>query len=222
VKDVEAKLTPLASPERAAKMAAYMKGHFPFLGISAPDVRAAAKSFLKPDAALVPAIVAALWHRREREYQYVALSVLRKSVRKLDPATMLQLIERLALEKSWWDCVDELASIASGILLLNPGERTIVTRWSAHPSFWINRLAILHQKNWNGATEAETLFDVCLEHAHNPEIFIRKAIGWALREYAWSNPHAVRQFVDENRDRLSPLSTREALKNMTKLIMQDD
>jgi 3-methyladenine DNA glycosylase AlkD len=78
----------------------------------------------------------------------------------------------------------------------------------------VNRLAILHQLGWRGDTDQEVLFTICLAHTGNEVFFIRKAIGWALRDYAWSNPAAVQTFVKANLTTLSKLSVREALKNV--------
>lgn len=214
VSDVKAALTPLSDSPRAATMAAYMKDRFPFLGIPTPARRAAIKSIKKPDSAEVHDIVRAFWTMHEREYHYVALDLLETMAKKLDPVTTLSLVEELALTNSWWDSVDGLAGIASGILRRNPNLGDTVWRWSDHNSFWINRVAILHQKNWGPDTDTETLFKLCLKHAPNGEFFIRKAIGWALRDYAWFDGRAVQTFVQENRDRLSALSIREALKNV--------
>jgi 3-methyladenine DNA glycosylase AlkD len=214
IKAIDAALKLLSDPARAVKMAAYMKGHFPFLGIPAPVRKAAVKPIPKPKPADVAAIARALWRCQEREYQYVAVDLLDVMAKKLDAPATFALIEELALQKSWWDSVDGLAAIGSSILRRAPAERDIVKAWSAHPSFWVNRLAILHQKGWGADTDETVLFDLCLAHVSNKEFFIRKAIGWALRDYAWTNPAAVQAFVDENRTKLSPLSQREALKNV--------
>jgi 3-methyladenine DNA glycosylase AlkD len=211
---VEAALTPLRDNERAIAMAAYMKNHFPFLGIASPARRAAVKSIPKPELAAVHAIARALWKRKEREYQYVAVDLLDTLAKKLDASATLILIEELTLKKSWWDCVDGLAGVGSTVLRHHADARDIVWAWSAHESFWVNRLAILHQNGWNEMTDKKVLFKLCLAHAHNDEFFVRKAIGWALREYAWTNPAAVQTFVEANRNKLSPLSVREALKNV--------
>lgn len=197
-------------------MAAYLKDHFAFLGIATPARRAATKPIPKPDPGDVPAIVRTLWAMPEREYHYVALDLLDATASKLEPEATLALIEVLALQNSWWDSVDGLAAIASGILRRNPHLRCIVWRWSDHENFWINRLAILHQNGWKQDTDTAILFKVCLSHASNREFFIRKAIGWALRDYAWIDGAAVQAFVDAHRDTLSTLSVREALKNISK------
>ncbi len=214
IKAVEAALTPLRDSERAIAMAAYMKNHFPFLGIPAPARRAAVKCIPKPELTAVHAIARALWKQKEREYQYVAVDLLDALAKKLDPLATLALIEELTLKKSWWDCVDALASVGSTILRNKPEARDIVWQWNSHASFWVNRLAILHQNGWREATDKKILFKICLAHANNEEFFVRKAIGWALREYAWADPATVQNFVDANRSKLSTLSAREALKNV--------
>jgi 3-methyladenine DNA glycosylase AlkD len=214
VNAVEAALTPLSDSERAMAMAAYMKHHFQFLGIPTPERRKAIKSIAKPELADAPAIARALWKRKEREYHYVAVDLLASMAKKLDPWATLALIEELALTHSWWDSVDGLVSVGSTILRHHRDARDVVWQWSAHPSFWVNRLAILHQNGWGDMTDKKMLFKLCLAHAHNEEFFIRKAIGWALRDYAWTHPQAVQAFVDANRSKLSALSAREALKNI--------
>jgi 3-methyladenine DNA glycosylase AlkD len=214
VNAVQAALTPLRDETRAVAMAAYMKDHFPFLGIPAPDRRTVMKRIARPEPAKVPAIARALWKRREREYHYVAVDLLDAMAAKLDARATLRLIEELALQHSWWDSIDGLAGVAGKILRRHQELRGIVWTWSSHASFWVNRLAILHQNGWSGETDQKVLFKLCAAHAHEEEFFIRKAIGWALRDYAWKNPKAVQAFVDENRDTLSKLSIREAKKNI--------
>ena len=214
---VTAALAPLRDRTRATAMVAYMKGHFPFLGVPTPARRSATKVIAKPEPALVLEIVRDLWRLNEREYHYVALDLLDVMAKKLDPPELLALIEELALDKSWWDSIDGLAGIGSGVLRRAPQTRGVVDRWSAHNSFWVNRLAILHQNGWGAETNPDILFKLCLAHSESKEFFIRKAIGWALREYAWTEPEAVRSFVQANASRLSPLSAREALKNIRRV-----
>jgi 3-methyladenine DNA glycosylase AlkD len=79
---------------------------------------------------------------------------------------------------------------------------------------WLRRVALLHQLEWKARTDEPRLFRYCLLCAHEPEFFIRKAIGWALRQYARTNPAAVRQFLTVNRAQLSGLSLREAAKHL--------
>jgi 3-methyladenine DNA glycosylase AlkD len=216
VNAVKDALTPLRDDTRAIAMASYMKNHFRFLGVQTRTRRMAIRAIPKPEPATVHAIARALWRRKEREYHYVAVDLLKSMAKKLDVTATLGLLEELALKNSWWDCVDGLAGVGSAVLLQNLDARKVVWEWSSHKSFWVNRLAILHQNGWGEKTDHKVLFRLCLAHAHNDEFFVRKAIGWALRDYAWVNPIAVKRFVEANREKLSPLSSREALKNVSK------
>ena len=91
------------------------------------------------------------------------------------------------------------------------------TRKLAHirsPDLWLRRTALLAQLKWKEETDPELLGKLILRVAHEKEFFIRKAIGWALREYAKTDPAFVRAFVAANGDALSGLSRREALRNL--------
>ena len=77
------------------------------------------------------------------------------------------------------------------------------------------RVALLHQLDWKEKTDEARLFEYCLRCADEQEFFIRMAIGWALRQYARTNPAAVRQFLETNRGKLSSLSFREAAKHLS-------
>jgi 3-methyladenine DNA glycosylase AlkD len=220
VSNLETALSALQNSERAVAMSAYMKNQFAFLGVPTPARRAAVKTIPKANIDDLPAIARNLWKRKEREYQYVAIDLLAANTKKIEPQSTLVLIEELALKKSWWDCVDGLAGVGSTLLLQHIQAREVVKLWSAHESFWVNRLAILHQNGWGQKTDQKLLFKLCLTHASNDEFFIRKAIGWALRDYAWKNPDAVKTFVEANRQTLSALSAREALKNIERLVMR--
>ncbi|MGA8516127.1 MAG: DNA alkylation repair protein, partial [Burkholderiaceae bacterium] len=129
---VEAALTPLRDNERAEAMAAYMKNHFPFLGIPTPARRKATRGLARPELATVHAIARALWKHNEREYHYVAVDLLATTAEALEPLATLALIEELALKHSWWDSVDGLASVGSTVLRHHPDARDVVWAWSAH------------------------------------------------------------------------------------------
>jgi 3-methyladenine DNA glycosylase AlkD len=112
--------------------------------------------------------------------------------------------------KSWWDTVDVLASRVVGPV----AERPIIESWLTSGDLWLERTAILHQLGYGERTDADFLFRSCLTHAASTEFFLRKAIGWALRQYARVDPAAVRGFVAAHADELSGLSRREALKHL--------
>jgi 3-methyladenine DNA glycosylase AlkD len=81
---------------------------------------------------------------------------------------------------------------------------------------WKRRSAILAQLGFKGATDRKLLYDCMRTSLGRPEFFLRKAIGWALRQHAWTDPREVLRFVKTNEKRLSPLSRREALKNISR------
>jgi len=205
-----------AEPVRAAAMTAYMRDQFPFLGIqSAPLTalhRQVAAGLPKPASADAAEIALGCWALPEREYQYVACAYLRKHAKLLDEQ-FIDVARRLIVTKSWWDTVDTLAAHVVGPLVsAYPLLVNVMDDWEASDELWLTRTAILHQLRYKGATDAARLFRYCADRADHPDFFIRKAIGWALREYAYTDPDAVRKFVDQIE--LSGLSRREALKNL--------
>jgi 3-methyladenine DNA glycosylase AlkD len=116
--------------------------------------------------------------------------------------------------RSWWDTVDALAAHVVGGIVARDRESVATMDGWLHESLWLARTAILHQVRFRERTDADRLFRYCLTMAGHRDFFIRKAIGWALREYAKSDPDGVRTFVRAHERTLSPLSVREALKNL--------
>lgn len=206
-------LQPLADASRAGAMAAYMKGKFAFLGIQTPARRQAALPIMRAFTGNPIDAARELWALPAREYQYVAVDLLRRQSKRL-AASDLPALEALVLDKSWWDTVDGLAPTIGAIVGREP---QLVSRMDAligAPDFWLRRVALLHQLDRKENTDEARLFDYCLHCADEREFFIRKAIGWALRQYARTNPAAVRGFLDTNREKLSGLSFREAAKHL--------
>lgn len=211
-------LEPLRNPSAAEPMASYLRGLFPFLGIRQPVVTKLMQPLwraAKPEATgkLVLAVARQLWKLPEREYHHVAVELLVRFHPLLGPDS-LPAIRRLIEQKSWWDSVDGLAAWVVGPLVARfPELRAEMDRWSEDPNFWIRRTAILHQLDHKKGTDAPRLFAYCARNAGDPEFFIRKAIGWALRQYARTDPKAVRKFVADHPE-LYALSRREALKHL--------
>jgi 3-methyladenine DNA glycosylase AlkD len=210
---VEAALVPLADPEAAISMAAYMRNKFAFLGIKAPARRAATLPLIRRQEEHVLATAEALWSRPEREYQYVACDLLLLRAASL-PASAFAGVLRLATQKSWWDTVDSLDGVAGILVRSHPKLAKRMETLGANRNFWLRRIAIQHQLTFAEHTDAERLFRICLANAADPEIFIRKAIGWALRDYARTDPDWVRRYVEDHRGALSGLSIREASKHL--------
>ncbi|UTH75762.1 DNA alkylation repair protein [Chromobacterium sp. IIBBL 290-4] len=216
VVSLRAALSTVADPSRAPAMRAYMREQFDFLGVAAPARRKAAVAWIKshdtagPDVWLT--LAERLWREPEREFQYVAVDLLDRHAAKL-PAAALPRLLALVAEKSWWDTVDGLAAWVVGKLVHAHRElQADMDRLCGDDNFWLRRVSILHQLYWKRETDAERLFRYCAANADDTEFFIRKAIGWALREYGYTDADAVRGFVASTA--LSPLSRREALKRI--------
>lgn len=213
VADLEA----LANPAQAEKMAAYMKNNFPFLGIPKPQLAAAIKPHMAAlgnvSYAEMREIVLYLWDKEAREFQYVAMEVLWKNKRRWSE-NVLELIEDLILRRSWWDSVDMLAGTYAGFALQKWSAQRplIIEQWRNSDNMWLVRSSLLFQLKYKEQTDAALLFSIIQQHAGAKQFFIQKAIGWVLRQYAYTQPDMVRAFVAENS--LAPLSRREAMKHL--------
>jgi 3-methyladenine DNA glycosylase AlkD len=206
------------APERAAPMTAYMRDQFPFLGLPSATQRVLTREVLaglpRPAEADLRAVAEACWELPEREYQYFACGWLRRHARVCSPA-FVDTARHLISTKSWWDTVDTLAAHLVGTLVSrHPELVSTMDDWIEDPDMWLVRTAILHQLSYKASTDTDRLFRYCTRQAGHRDFFVRKAIGWALRQYAWTDPAAVRAYVRANESQLSPLSVREALKNV--------
>ena len=207
-----------ADPDRAVGARAYMRDQFPFLGIPHPRLAQLDKQVLAgvgpPTGADLVAVALGCWERPEREYQYFACGYLRRFI-KVASASLLPTVRTLVVTKSWWDTVDTLAAHTVGPLVTrHPTLVATMDAWIGDENLWLARTAILHQLTYREHTDPDRLFRYCLDLAGHRDFFIRKAIGWALREYAKTDPIAVTSFVRSQESQLSPLSVREALKNI--------
>jgi 3-methyladenine DNA glycosylase AlkD len=203
-------------PEAAVAMRAYMRDQFDFVGIQNAARTAIARDAVAglappgPDDLL--AFAHACWARPERDYQYVAAKLLRRHVRRL-PASAIDDLRTLIVTRPWWDTVDELArNVVGPLVLAHPELVATMDDWIDDPDLWLARTAILHQGASKTETDADRLFRYCLRRAADTEFFIRKAIGWALRDYSKVDEVAVRRFVADHDTELSGLSKREALR----------
>jgi 3-methyladenine DNA glycosylase AlkD len=214
--DVQAALMNVGDPDRAIAMAAYMKGIAPFFGVAAPLRRSTTKDLRNEAASLdepeLFKFVAACFKLAERECHYVALDTLDKRKKTISEDSLCAL-KTFITTKSWWDTVDGIAPIVGAGAIQFSSWRDELDSWAIAENMWIRRISILYQNHFKANTDVERLFRIILLNASDSEFFIRKAIGWALRELAWRQPVVVRDFVNAHRDQLSPLSIREALKN---------
>lgn len=206
----------IRNEQLAEPMKAYMKHHFPFLGIKSPERKEILKTFFSeheiPEKTELLEEVWEIYQLREREYQYAAIALLNKKIKLLNIDDLV-FIEKLIVEKSWWDSVDSIAPTIVGHVVKKDrqsGEQ-VMLKWSDSDNMWLNRAAILHQLKYKDATNEKMLIEIILKHTHSNEFFIQKAIGWVLREYAKTNAAFVQQFVTSYE--LKPLSKREALRH---------
>lgn len=203
----------------APDMEKYMRGLFPFLGLKSPQRVQIVRDYLKqnglPPLANLSAVCTDLWNTPEREAHYTALDLLEKQVKKLTP-DYLPLLEWLITHQSWWDTVDLIATRLVGVLLQKYPQHipAYTLKWIESPNMWLNRTAILFQLKYKSNTDEALLFNYITRCAASKAFFIQKAIGWALREYSYTNALAVQQFIAHTP--LAPLSIREGLKGINK------
>ncbi len=216
--DLRNRLESAAVPENVEAMAAYMRNQFEFLGVRSPGIRTATKAmFDTVEQRGVDGLIGLVdrcWAAPEREFQSAGVLLLRRFADLLEPQHLDDL-HRYITTKSWWDTVDGLAAWSVGPLVrAEPALVEDMDRWIESDNIWVARTAIIHQLGFKEHTDAERLFNYSSLRAEDREFFIRKAIGWALRQYARVDPVAVREFVLDNEGRLSGLSRREALKHL--------
>jgi 3-methyladenine DNA glycosylase AlkD len=218
VADLTTEFRAAGDPERAVGMRRYMRDQFAFFGVPTPQRRAITRRVLGPLGAPprvdLEAVGPLAWRADERELQYAAVDVLVRHV-KLARPELLGVVGGLVTTKSWWDTVDALASNVVGPLVRQHPELVdTLDSWIAGDELWLARTAILHQLRYRDHTDVDRLFRYSLAWASCPDFFARKAIGWALRQYARTDPDVVRAFLAEQADVLSALTVREAAKHL--------
>jgi 3-methyladenine DNA glycosylase AlkD len=226
VADLRARFAAHADPALAAPMQAYMKSALPFLGIPAPLRRRltaeAVAAHPCADTSALAQAMKALWREaRFREERYAAVELPRMGRRhpKLVNLSLLPLAERFVVDGAWWDLVDDLSgNLIARLLERHPQEvKPVLRRWARGDELWLRRAAMLAQRKLEAAAfDPVLLYDTILPSLGDPrfadEFFIRKGIGWALRERSYAAPDEVRAFCREYAAQLAPLTRREALK----------
>lgn len=204
---------------KAKEMAAYMKTDMPFYGVQKPEreliYKQIKKDFKPANIKEYEQGVRALWELDHREEKYTALTLACQNDEFITSKSM-PLFEDLIREGAWWDFVDVIAIDLVGRAFLKERKllRPVMYEWIEDDDFWIRRTAIISQNKHKTETDEKQLFHHCLAQAHEKEFFIRKSIGWALRNYSYVEPKNVKRFLNANKDRLSPLSYREGAKQL--------
>lgn len=224
IRALQATLAANANTARAAPMQAYMKSALPFHGVATPLrrrlVAQTMAAFTLPDAAALADTLLQLWraatHRDER---YAALDLLRlPRHRKLITTALLPALQEMIETGAWWDFCDEISGVALAWLLkAEPAVmKPLMRQWANGPSMWLRRAAMLSQRSLKADFDAVLLYDTLLPSIIGgqfaDEFFIRKGMGWALRERSYAAPDEVTAFCTQYAGRLSPLTRREALR----------
>ncbi|MEN9740493.1 MAG: hypothetical protein RLZ72_759 [Actinomycetota bacterium] len=210
-------LTPYADPVRAKGAEAYMKHVAPFLGVATPirrrELHAAWHSLPQPTSSDVGDTAALLMTQREREFHYAAYDLISYYQWVLDAGFLPTFGARLLTTTPWWDSVDGFVNAMVSPLCLRFGHAYLIDEWSSSDDRWLIRSAITHQRGWKDRTDFDRVFAICDRHWPNPEFFIAKAIGWALRDCARLNPEMTAQFLAEQTVRNS-VAEREIRKGL--------
>lgn len=207
-----------ADPALAPGQQAYMKSEMPFLGVRVPEVRRIVKAEVRAagtakDGPALAAASLALWdgatHREER---YAASELLAQRVLVGD-WTLVPQLEHIVRTGAWWDHVDGIAHRVAALHDAHPvATGVLVRRWAVDEDLWMRRLAIISQLGRGDRIDCDLLAGTIEPNLADREFFVRKAIGWALRDAARAHPDWVRAFVADHE--LSPLSRREAIKHL--------
>ena len=219
VEKVACELRKNADRKKSQPMKKYMRDKFEFFGLSSPLRRSVCKEFLqqKLNPEDTRKLVVLLWAKPEREFQYFAIDYLEKHLKSsTEFKEDIQCMKGLITNKSWWDTVDALASKMVGRLVKQHQDagKLVMEEWINHENMWLRRTALLHQLSYKEETDEEMLFRFCNLRAAEEEFFIRKAIGWALRQYAWTSSSSVKKYLLKHKKELSGLSFKEAAKHL--------
>jgi 3-methyladenine DNA glycosylase AlkD len=215
-------LRALADPERALAQQAYMKSTMPYYGVTAPAQKAMwrrvfAETTLPTFGAWRDASLG-LWRgAKKREERYAAIALTgHKAYRHFRTLEALPIFEEFIVDGAWWDYVDDVATHRVGPLLrAHPGPmKKLMRAWARGDDMWKRRTAIIAQVGFKTETDTDLLAACIAPSLQRTEFWLRKAIGWSLRAYAWHEPKWVVRYVKEHETELSGLSKREALKNV--------
>lgn len=220
INDIEKTFSENADPERAKKMAAYMRNQFDFYGLMAAKRRDLSKPYInegKKASSIDWKFLQELFSHNYREINYLGIDFLKANSHLLTPCDFDNLVG-LAKNRPWWDTIDNIDGII-GLLSNDDSDfKRKILDLSQNPNFWLRRIAIGHQRKFKEQTDTNLLAKIIKTNLKIPctdkdeKFFIDKAIGWALREYSKTNPTWVKSFLIENKNDLSKLSTREASK----------
>ncbi len=219
--DIREAMSAHSDPARAKAQQAYMKSTMAFHGVTMPEVRAISRrAFTELDGAPCGRWreeILEMWRGakfREERYAAVLLAADGRYEACRTPAAM-PMLEEMIVTGAWWDHVDAVAHVVGEILRSHPEPmKRLMRAWSTDADMWKRRVSIICQVSLKKDTDLDLLYANIEPNLADRDFFIRKAIGWALRAYAWTDPAEIARYVRENEARMSGLSRREALKNV--------
>ena len=209
-----------ANPEKAPGMQAYMKSEMPYLGVQTPALKAVCRKVFAAHPIDAQKrwldTILAIWRNADyREERYAAIRLgEHPAYDDFQALEALPCYEEMIVDGAWWDYVDAIAPrLVGGLLTRYPEEmKTRMLEWAHSSDIWKRRTSIICQLKYKDTTDVD-LLQACIEPSmEHPEFFLRKAIGWALREYAKTDPDEVIAYITENTHRLSTFSKRQALR----------
>lgn len=205
------------NPEIAQGQMAYMRNQFDFFGLKMPQWTALTKVIHRhhgiPEGEALNNLLRLCFADEHREMHYFGIETMEKALKK-QPAGCIDFLEELILTRSWWDSVDWISKLVGNHFRRYPALIMPVTgRWMASGNFWLQRVCLIFQLTYKEKTDAALLFEYVRRLAGSKEFFLQKGAGWALRQYAKTDPDAVAAFVAQHQ--LAPLTRREALKHIS-------
>lgn len=205
------------NPFYAEKQSKYLKNHFQFYGHKAVQWMTIFNNFTKDNGFIgnenISCFIKLCFESEYRELQYIAIEMTQRIYKQWDDQIINEL-EYMIANKSWWDSVDWIAKLVGMYFKKFPEQKiNYFKKWKISNYMWFNRIAIIFQLHYRQSTDFELIKEAILYHQYSKEFFIRKAGGWALRNYSRYEPKLVLEFVDQN-PQLSGLTKREAIRNI--------
>jgi len=218
---LEAEFVKSANKERAKQQQWYMKSQMPYFGVVMPEVKKITKKVLKEYAPennqeYRDMLLYIFENAKYRELWYAGL-VYADRFKAYITEKNIDVYEKIVRITNWWDIVDHVAQNLIGKALLGSKQvRKYAKKWILDDDLWIRRTALILQLKYKDKTDFQLFKELILQVTHEKDFFIRKAIGWALRSYSYTEPEKVICFIEQNKDKLSTLSVREGLKVLTR------
>lgn len=200
-------------PEKSVPMQRYMRDQFPFLGVQSVERRQLSRPIIQAsrqlDSVELQAWLSFYYQQPAREYQYVAIDLAQANVRRLTPALYQWCVAQVT-NRAWWDSVDAWRKVISTHIRLQQNLATAGSEFLTADEFWLRRVGLTLQLGWKGQTDQNYLLTAIERNQTDPEFFIQKAIGWALRDFSKTDPQWVGGVFATHE--LSTLAAREGQK----------